>query len=61
MDVVKKVRQRLESEGMFNETAITDLRSNLEKKRENTSFFMFEKKKELNQTITALTYLLENN
>jgi len=60
MEVVKKVRTKLASEGLLTNGAITNLVSSLERKRGDINFFMFAKKKELDQTICALNYLLES-
>tara|TARA_Y100001933_G_C18859925_1_gene505484 strand:+ start:528 stop:740 length:213 start_codon:yes stop_codon:yes gene_type:complete len=60
MDMVVKVRSRLKSEGSFNGSTITTLRDNLQKKREKTHFLLFKRKIQLDETISALSYLLEN-
>lgn len=59
MDTVKKVRSRLESEGKLDVDTMTTIKNNLERKRDSTFFMMFNKRRELDQTISALDYLLE--
>ena len=59
MDTVKKVRSRLESEGKLDADTMTTIKNNLERKRDSTFFMMFNKRRELDQTISALDYLLE--
>lgn len=61
MDMVKKVRSRLESEGKLDAETMTTIKGNLEKKRNATFFMMFNKRRELDETISALDYLLENH
>jgi len=61
MDMVKKVRSRLESEGKLDAETMTTIKGNLEKKRNATFFMMFNKRRELDETISALNYLLENH
>jgi len=60
MDMVKKVRSRLESEGKLDAETMTTIKGNLEKKRNATFFMMSNKRRELDETISALDYLLEN-
>ncbi|MEL6303202.1 MAG: hypothetical protein AAFQ20_00265 [Bacteroidota bacterium] len=61
MDMVEKVRSRLESEGKLDAETMTTIKGNLEKKRNATFFMMFNKRRELDETISALDYLLENH
>lgn len=60
MEIVKKVRTKLSSEGLLTDSTINNLVSSLERKRADMNFFMFSKKRELDQTISALNFLLEN-
>ena len=59
MDMVEKVRSRLESEGKLDTATMTTIKGNLERKRKATSLVQFNKRRELDQTISALNYLLE--
>ncbi|MEM6542305.1 MAG: hypothetical protein AAF634_14170 [Bacteroidota bacterium] len=59
MDMVGKVRSRLESEGKLDTATMTTIKGNLERKRKATSLVQFNKRRELDQTISALNYLLE--
>ena len=57
--MVEKVRSRLESEGKLDTATMTTIKGNLERKRKATSLVQFNKRRELDQTISALNYLLE--
>lgn len=66
MDMVNRVRNRLESEGGLNVATMSTIKINLERKRTKLekrkvifNLFMSKKKRELDETIDALTYLLE--
>lgn len=61
MIVVKQIRTKLESEGMFNRHYIDGLISNLSKKRESAGWFSFITKRNLDQQINALNYLLKKD
>ncbi|WP_343487509.1 hypothetical protein [Allomuricauda sp. d1] len=57
--VVEKVRGKLESKGLLTAAAIQELRDNLKKKREEAKFYDLAKKRELDETISALNHLLD--
>ena len=64
---VNKVRTKLKSEGKLDVSTMTGIKIALEKKRAKmernkliTTLFRSEKKRELDETISALTYRLEN-
>ena len=59
MDVVKQVRYKLESREMFNPESLSALNEKLKLQRKSLGFFSFAKKRELDLTISALTYLLD--
>ncbi|WP_339338934.1 MULTISPECIES: hypothetical protein [unclassified Croceitalea] len=59
MDVVKQVRSKLESREMFNPESMSALSEKLKLQRKSLSCFSFTKKRELDLTISALTYLLD--
>tara|TARA_E500000318_G_scaffold112008_1_gene133326 strand:+ start:11910 stop:12128 length:219 start_codon:yes stop_codon:yes gene_type:complete len=60
MEVVKQLRKLLNTQGLLNHTAIAELISTYQKKKEATNFFSFATKRDLALKISALTYLLEN-
>lgn len=61
MDVVKQVRSKLESKEMFNPEYMNALSEKLKVQRQSLGFFSFGKKRELDLTISALSYLLDKN
>lgn len=60
MEVVKQLRKLLNTQGLLNHSAITELISTYQEKRKTANFFSFATKRDLALKISALTYLLEN-
>lgn len=60
MEVVKQLRTLLDSQGLLSHSAVSDLKTTYEKKRETTNFFSFGTKRDLDLKISALAYLLKN-
>jgi len=56
---IEEIKQKLIAQGVYNRKHVLELRKSLIEKQSKLRFFAFIKKREIEDTVAALNYLLE--